>query len=273
MFESDLLGVERGAFTGATESKPGILSRAQNGILVLDELQHLTKEAQARLLVPLQNKSFRRKGSTVEQKIDFQVIALTTVNVDGKEGKEVFLPDLIGRLKGTTVYFESASDNPELVPIIVRSCFEMAEVKISDSQLEEMISLLSSQVWEKNFREVELMICSIVQQAKFASISPLSALKRILRRSTVPPSLRDDDIDRRTSGESEFQRMVREGKSLHQLFEDVEKASLIDAYRSGLKQEQICRYFNFTRSTLFRKLERYKIARELHRNTGDLPDG
>src|SRR5258708_7381677 len=77
LLEAELFGFERGAFTGATEAKPGRLEAAHRGTLVLDEIAYLPTDAQAKLLRVIETREFERLGARRTVKVDARLIALT----------------------------------------------------------------------------------------------------------------------------------------------------------------------------------------------------
>ena len=81
MLEAELFGYERGAFTGAAEAKPGRLEAARRGTLVLDEIAHLSLDAQAKLLRVIEQREFERLGGRKTIKVDGRLIALTNVDL------------------------------------------------------------------------------------------------------------------------------------------------------------------------------------------------
>ena len=81
LLESELFGYERGAFTGASEAKAGRLEAAQNGTLVLDEIAHLSTDAQAKLLRVIETREFERLGGRKTIKLDARLVALTNVDL------------------------------------------------------------------------------------------------------------------------------------------------------------------------------------------------
>ena len=98
LLEAELFGYERGAFTGATQAKPGRLEAAHKGTLVLDEIAHLTTDAQAKLLRLIEAREFERLGGSRTIRLDARLIALTNVNLDEAVRRRAFRPDLVYRL-------------------------------------------------------------------------------------------------------------------------------------------------------------------------------
>lgn len=98
LLEAELFGFERGAFTGASEAKPGRLEAANNGTVVLDEIAHLTIDAQAKLLRVIEERVFERLGGRRTIKLNARLIALTNVDLDKAVERRGFRSDLYYRL-------------------------------------------------------------------------------------------------------------------------------------------------------------------------------
>jgi transcriptional regulator with PAS, ATPase and Fis domain len=98
LLESELFGYERGAFTGATEAKPGRLEAAHRGTLVLDEIAYLTMKAQAKLLRVIENREFERLGGRKTIEVDARLIALTNADLKEAVERRAFRDDLFYRL-------------------------------------------------------------------------------------------------------------------------------------------------------------------------------
>ena len=98
LLEAELFGYERGAFTGATEAKPGRLEAAHKGTLVLDEIAYLTNDSQAKLLRVIETREFERLGGRRTIKVDARLIALTNVDLDQSVKRHDFREDLYYRL-------------------------------------------------------------------------------------------------------------------------------------------------------------------------------
>src|SRR5262249_5718132 len=98
LLEAELFGYERGAFTGATEAKPGRIEAANGGTLVLDEIAQLSLEAQAKLLRVIETREFERLGGRRMIEVDARLIALTNVDLEQAVARRAFRDDLFYRL-------------------------------------------------------------------------------------------------------------------------------------------------------------------------------
>src|SRR6266446_5102779 len=98
LLEAELFGYERGAFSGATEAKPGRLEAAHRGTLVLDEIAHLSLDSQAKLLRVIEHREFERLGGRKTIEIDARLIALTNANLKDAVERRAFREDLFYRL-------------------------------------------------------------------------------------------------------------------------------------------------------------------------------
>ena len=98
LLEAELFGYERGAFTGATQAKPGRLEAAHKGTLVLDEIAHLSWDAQAKLLRVIERREFERLGGRRTVRVDARLVALTNVDLDDAVARRAFREDLFYRL-------------------------------------------------------------------------------------------------------------------------------------------------------------------------------
>jgi len=112
LFESELFGYERGAFTGAHQRKRGLLEKAEGGTLFLDEIGDLDPAMQAKLLRVLQERTFRRLGGTEDLSVDFRLMTATNRDLKKDTARGTFREDLFFRLNVVTF---------ELPPLRVRA--------------------------------------------------------------------------------------------------------------------------------------------------------
>jgi DNA-binding NtrC family response regulator len=119
VFESELFGHEVGAFTSAEKRKLGLLETADGGVLFLDEISSMAIETQAKLLRALDDQSFRRLGSTVEIKVDVQIIAASNRDLKRMISEGSFRSDLYYRLKVVDLEVPPLRDHKEDIPELV----------------------------------------------------------------------------------------------------------------------------------------------------------
>src|SRR5256714_6711159 len=110
LLEAELFGYERGAFTGAMEAKPGRFEAAHGGTLVLDEIAHLSLEAQAKLLRVIQHREFERLGGRKTIAVDARLIALTNADLKNAVERRAFRDDLFYRLNVVHIHVPPLRD-------------------------------------------------------------------------------------------------------------------------------------------------------------------
>jgi transcriptional regulator with GAF, ATPase, and Fis domain len=119
LIESELFGVERGAFTGATQSRPGRFERASGGTLFLDEIGTLTLVAQGKLLRALQEGEIERVGGIRSTKVDVRVVAATNVNLREEIRLGRFREDLFFRLNVFPIHLPPLRDRRDDIPLLM----------------------------------------------------------------------------------------------------------------------------------------------------------
>jgi two-component system response regulator AtoC len=113
LLEAELFGYERGAFTGATEAKPGRLEAAHRGTLVLDEIAHLSTDAQAKLLRVIERREFERLGGRRTIRVNARLVALTNVDLETAVRRRSFREDLFYRLNVVHIHLPPLKERRE----------------------------------------------------------------------------------------------------------------------------------------------------------------
>lgn len=152
--ESELLGHERGAFTGALAAHAGAFERADGGTLFLDEIGELPLELQTRLLRVLGNRCVRRVGGTVDRPVDVRIVAATNRDLQTEVGAGRFRQDLYFRLAAAVVQVPALRDRREDMPMLVARLLEdlgHRDVVVTPAAL----ALLCSRPWPGNVRELK----------------------------------------------------------------------------------------------------------------------
>ena len=157
LFESELFGHVRGAFTGAFADRRGLLEAANGGILYLDEIGDIPLPMQAKLLRALQDGEIRPIGSNVTKKIKVRIIAATNRDLQKETEKGTFRKDLFYRLNVIPIHVpalrERKEDIPELVAHFIREFSLRKDIlpKVSDETMRELVKY----DWPGNIRELE----------------------------------------------------------------------------------------------------------------------
>ena len=120
LVESELFGVEKGAFTGAVQSKPGKFERAHSGTIFLDEIIELSPRAQAALLRVLQEGELERVGGSQTRKIDVRVVAATNENLLEAVQQGRFRADLYYRLNTFPVFIPPLRERRQDIPLLIQ---------------------------------------------------------------------------------------------------------------------------------------------------------
>ncbi|MCY0998667.1 sigma 54-interacting transcriptional regulator [Myxococcus sp. MISCRS1] len=157
LVESELFGHERGAFTGATHARVGLLESAQGGTVFLDEVGELPASAQAKLLRALEVRRITRVGETRERPIDIRVVAATHRDLEAEVAQGRFRQDLYFRLGAATVLLPSLRERPREVPMLARDFLERACAALGRPGLElasGTMHALSRHGWPGNVREL-----------------------------------------------------------------------------------------------------------------------
>jgi transcriptional regulator with PAS, ATPase and Fis domain len=153
LLESELFGFERGAFTGAQQSKPGQIELAAGGVLFLDEVTEMTRAAQAKFLRVLQEREFLRLGGTRPVRVNVRVIAATNRNLDDAVARGEFRADLYYRLNVFDIRIPPLRERPDdILPLSAGFLREFAGAT-AELTPEAMVALRRHE-WPGNVREL-----------------------------------------------------------------------------------------------------------------------
>jgi DNA-binding NtrC family response regulator len=187
LFESELFGYVRGAFTGADRDKAGLFEFANGGTVFLDEIGELPLAAQAKLLRVLQNQEVQRVGSPQTRKIDVRVIAATNRDLKAMVEDKTFREDLFYRLAMVEVKLPRLEERKEDLPLLQRHFLE----RFANEYKKEVRGmtrraqcLLGRHYWPGNVRELENVIGSACMLAQGPAID-VSDLPEELRSGTA----------------------------------------------------------------------------------------
>jgi two-component system, NtrC family, response regulator AtoC len=192
LFESELFGYKKGAFTDALRDKIGLFEEADGGTLFLDEIAELPLAAQVKLLRVLQERRIRPLGSDEEKQIDVRIITATLRNLDEEVRVGRFREDLFYRLNVFPLLLKPLRQRREEVGPLLTHCMNQASLRHavpSKTFSSEVLYLLSSYAWPGNIRELE----NVVERALLLSRNPqieIHDLPLRLRESSLTEEIR-----------------------------------------------------------------------------------
>lgn len=161
MLESELFGYEAGAFTGAQKRKRGLMEVSDEGILFLDEISSMSPDMQAKVLRALEEKSFRRVGSTTSIQVDVQILAASNRNLTDLIEKGEFREDLYYRLKVINIEIPPLREHPEDIPGLAGHFIKTNNPKMGiniENMTPAALVLLKKYSWPGNIRELRNVI-------------------------------------------------------------------------------------------------------------------
>jgi DNA-binding NtrC family response regulator len=251
LLESELFGYEKGAFTGASVSKPGKFELADKGTLFLDEIGDVPPATQVKLLRVLQEREFERLGGTRTIKVDVRLIAAT--NRDLREALEQgsFREDLYYRLNVVPIDIaplrQRKEDIPDLTTLFISS-FSGESGKPIDGITPEAMQVLVNYHWPGNVRELQ----NIIERA--CALTKGTVLKVEDIHLDVRPA-------RSTNGAGNF---LPEGMTLEQWEDEMIRESL---RRANGNKSQAARLLGLSRNALRYRLSKIGIADEGEKET------
>ena len=247
LLESELFGYEKGAFTGASSSKPGKFELADKGTLFLDEIGDVPPATQVKLLRVLQEREFERLGGTRTVKVDVRLVAATNRDLRAALEEGTFREDLYYRLNVVPIDIpplrEHKEDIPDLTNLFLRKfCGESGRPVTTISP--EATNLLLSHHWPGNVRELQ----NIIERA--CALAKTSRLE--------PGDIHIDSSPRNkatTSGEG----FLPAGMTLDQWEDDMIREAL---KRAGGNKSQAARLLGLSRNALRYRLSKIGIEDE-----------
>jgi DNA-binding NtrC family response regulator len=248
LFESELFGHVRGAFTGADRDKPGLIEHANGGTLFLDEIGDMPLATQAKLLRVLQNQEVQRVGSLSPQKVDVRFVAATNKDLRAAIAERQFREDLFFRLSMVGIHVPPLKERMDDLPLLARHFVK----KFSEQYNKEIRGLtqraqisLGRHTWPGNIRELENVIghgcmMAMSDMVDIADLPPLSAQKAIAAVAQAP--------QHSSSAEA------------NQSLEDHEKRLVMEALsQAGGNQSKAARQLHIGRDALRYKMKKFGL--------------
>jgi DNA-binding NtrC family response regulator len=158
LFESELFGHVKGAFTDAKTDKVGRFELADGGTIFLDEIGNLSLPLQAKLLTVLQSKKIQRVGSSKEINVNFRLICATNMPLTEMVAENTFRQDLLYRINTVEIKIPALNERPEDIPLLIEHFFGFYSKKYGKANMKidkEIYSALKNYDWPGNIRELQ----------------------------------------------------------------------------------------------------------------------
>jgi transcriptional regulator with PAS, ATPase and Fis domain len=243
LLESELFGYERGAFTGAQQSKAGQIEMAARGVLFLDEVSEMSLTAQAKFLRFLQEREYQRLGGTRPQKADVRIIAASNRDLVDAVARRTFREDLLYRLRVFDILLPPLRDRVSDIPLLaewiladVGRAMGVGTPRLRDDAREALVA----HDWPGNVRELRnaLERATILAdddiEACHLSLRPRT--QRVPQTSDVPPMAPPSDLS-----------IVERGT--------IERV----LYETDWNKSRAARRLGLTRTQLYGRLRRYGL--------------
>ncbi len=253
LLESELFGHERGAFTGAAQTKIGLMEAAHGGTLFLDEIGEMALSTQAKLLRAIEGREVTRLGSVKPRSIDVRFLAATHRDLDSMLADGSFRRDLFFRLNGIALAVPPLRDRVGEIDILARSFAEEAASRggrPSAGISERALAALRAHAWPGNIRELKNVVerAILLAQGVEIQLEHINLGATSLRPAPpAPPSSR--------------------GGALPAELANVERALILDALeKSSGNQKEAAKLLGISRRTLLYRLDMYDLPRPRKRS-------
>jgi DNA-binding NtrC family response regulator len=249
LFESELFGFEKGAFTDAKEAKNGKIQQAENGTLFLDEIGELSLDAQVKLLRVLDERKISRIGGRTSIPVDVRFIASTNKNLQEEVNRGKFRLDLFYRLNVFTITIPPLRERREDIPLIIEHFIQKYNTQLSldiRGLSKSTMKCLQDHAWPGNVRDLENALQSAMIQAQGDLINL-------------------DNLPLRISGYPEmFDEIPPEEKGIENYLKEmnikIEKEIIARTLeKTNGNRTKTAQALKITRKTLFNKMKKYRL--------------
>jgi DNA-binding NtrC family response regulator len=242
LFESEIFGHERGAFTGAHDRKPGRLEMAHHGTLFLDEIGDMSAVGQAKFLRVLEERRFERLGGNRSIEVDFRLISATNRPLEQLVRESRFREDLYYRVNAFAIRLPSLRERPVDIPVLAqrflaRYCAANGMPVDAKVFSKEALERLIAYPWPGNIRELESTVSRAALSAPGRTVRGVDT--EFLHASTAPAEAR---VERLPS------------------LRETERAHIVRVLDSvGWNKKEAAGVLEVSRGTLYRKISEYGL--------------
>jgi two-component system nitrogen regulation response regulator NtrX len=247
LMESELFGHEKGAFTSAHGSKPGLFEQAHRGTLFLDEISEMSLKLQPKFLRALETMEIQRVGGTGVKKVDVRILSATNKNLYQCIHERTFREDLFYRVAVLTIDAPPLRERVEDIPLLLDHFAKRFSNRRRIPPVvfhAHTVELLTAYPWPGNIRQLKNIVEKIVVLSDGSDILP----------DAVQPYLTLDPG-------THFERSHASGETLEQTRKRVEKEKLLTRLHAmDWNYERTAEALGISRATLFNKMKSYGIS-------------
>lgn len=247
LLESELFGHEKGAFTGADKSKPGLFEQAHQGTLFLDEISEMSPKLQPKLLRALETMEIQRVGGTSINKVDVRILSATNKNLQQRIQEKTFREDLFYRISVLSIEAPPLRHRTNDIPVLVEHFvneFSLRRKTPPAAFHPHTLELLTTYSWPGNIRQLKNMVEKIMILSEKPEILPQD-IHPHLSFSNGTGNGQENPIN----------------ETLEQARQRIEKEKLIlKLHQLDWNYEKTAEELGISRATLFNKLKVYSIS-------------
>jgi len=255
LLESELMGHDKGAFTGATTAKPGRFELADGGTIFLDEIGEMPLLLQAKLLRVLQERQFERIGGTRTLTVDVRVIAATNVNLQDFVDRGLFRSDLYYRLNVVPLILPPLRDRWDDVPVLIEH-FLRSSNKRNDKEVQltsAALDFLTGYDWPGNVRELQ----NLVERLVILSDDPVIRREHLIEHLRAIPRQGSEEAEVAVSVLPDIRPPARPSS-----LKDLERQEIEAALRrNGWVQARAARELGLTQRQIGYRIKKLKLER------------
>lgn len=235
LFESEMFGHAKGAFTGAIDKRKGRFELADTGTIFLDEIGELDLSCQVKMLRVLQQHTFEPLGDSTPRHIDIRVICATNADLPAMVAEGRFREDLLYRINLITLHLPPLRERRDDIPLLVRYFSSKHKAEFSSEAME----LLTRLPYPGNIRQLKNIVDSSV----------LIAGKKVITTDDILPNIEASDMNLRSAG-------TLSGMTI----DEMERQTILKAIDdTGGNVTQMALKLGITRQSLYRRLKKYGI--------------
>ncbi len=264
LLESELFGHVRGAFTGATQDKPGMFRLAHGGTIFLTEIGDLPLPLQIKLLSVLDDHEFFPVGGTKKIKVDLRIIAATHRSLQEHVQHGSFREDLFYRLNVLRLHLPALRDRDGDVRLLLDHFLQKFDAHLNKgnrSFTKKCINILNDYNYPGNVRELRNIVEYAANICHDNHITPDSLPKYIFKPQFPTPSPHALERHEQNTPENHHQLTKKAQKDRQGNWQKIEKEMVLEAMKKcGGNRTQASKILGWGRTTLWRKLKQYELS-------------